>query len=36
MGQTYGMLPSAPGKDPRIPVPLTWYMHMLALIPLGR
>lgn len=36
MGQIYGIPPhSALGRDPRVPVPLTWYMHILGLIPLG-
>lgn len=35
-GQTYGMLPSTLGRDLRVPVGLTWYMHMLGLVPLGR
>lgn len=36
MGQISGIPPhSALGRDPRVPVPLTWYMHILGLIPLG-
>lgn len=37
MGQIYGMPPhSALGRDPHVLVPLTWYMHILGLIPLAR
>lgn len=39
MGQAHGKSPYYPAQHPGAQnhrVPLTWYMHMLGLIPLGR